>query len=173
MALDLAILQLLIGSIIILAGSWLITFSLGKLIRGIATRAGASHAVIQNISDVMFVIWVVIAISGVATFTGLASVFAALTVSGLVGLVITLALQTTISNVISGIFLLSEGSIRADDEIEFGGVRGIVVKTALRNTWIRTKEGKFVVIGNTTLSGGPLINHSATERLNRKVMSDL
>jgi len=43
-----------------------------------------------------------------------------------------------------------------------------VVRIGLRNTWVKTKEGHIAVIGNTSLSGGPLTNHSATERLSKK-----
>jgi small conductance mechanosensitive channel len=166
---DNEILVLLIGSAIIVAGSYLTTFSIGKLIQGIAIRAGANRGVVQTIRDAMLIVWLIISISGVATYTGIASEFTALTISGIAGLVISLALQSTITNIISGIFMLSDGAVRADDDIEFSGIRGIVVKTALRNTWIRTKEGNIAVIGNSILSGGPLINHSATERLIRKV----
>lgn len=119
----------------------------------------------------MLIIWIAISISGVATYTGLASTFTALTISGIAGLTISLALQTTISNIISGIFLLSDGTIRVDDEIEFSTIRGVVVKIALRNTWIQTKDGKIAVVGNSNLSGGPFINHSATARLEKKVMT--
>jgi len=158
-----------VGSAVIVAGSCLTTFAIGKLVQGIATRAGANRSVIQTIRDAMLVVWLMISITGVATYTGIASQFTALTVSGISGLVISLALQSTLSNIISGIFMLSDGTVRVDDEIEYSGVRGIVVKTALRNTWIRTKDGKIAVIGNSTLSGGPLLNHSATERLARKI----
>ena len=119
----------------------------------------------------MALIWVVVAISGVATFTGLASQFAALTISGIAGLTISLALQSTIQNIISGFLLFSDGAIRVDDEISCGGIKGKVVRMALRNTWIRTDDGKIAIIGNSTLTSGPLTNHSATERLNRRITS--
>jgi small conductance mechanosensitive channel len=171
LASDLQILALTMGSAIIVFGSWLATFSIGRLIQRIAARAGANKGVIQGIRDLMLIIWIAISISGVATYTGIASEFTALTISGIAGLTISLALQTTISNIISGIFLLSDGSVRVDDEIEYSGVRGIVVKIALRNTWIQTKEGKIAVVGNSNLSGGPLINYSATERLIKKAIT--
>ncbi len=42
------------------------------------------------------------------------------------------------------------------------------MRIGLRNTWVKTKEGHITVVSNTSLSNGPLINHTATERLSKK-----
>ncbi|MDA4118901.1 MAG: mechanosensitive ion channel family protein, partial [Thaumarchaeota archaeon] len=88
--------------------------------------------------------------------------------SGVMAVAISLALQTTLSNVISGILLFNDGVIRLDDTIEYSSTRGTVVRVGLRNTWIKTEEGTIAVVSNSSLSSGPLVNRSATERLNRK-----
>jgi small conductance mechanosensitive channel len=100
--------------------------------------------------------------------TGLASEFTALTLSGIGALAVSLALQNTLSNIISGIFLFSDGLIHLNDIVEYSSVRGKVVRIALRNTWIKMDSGEIAVISNSLLSGGPLINHSATARLSKK-----
>lgn len=105
----------------------------------------------------------------VAAYTGVASIFTALNISGIAGFVISQALQNTISNIVWGILSFGDGAIRLGDVIEFGGIKGTVVRTAMRNTWIKREDDKIAIIGNTTLSGGPLINHTATERLNKKI----
>jgi small conductance mechanosensitive channel len=145
---------------------------LASLIRSVALRAGASKAVANSIRSWMGVLMIIGAIAGVAYLTGISSTITTLTISGIAGLAISLALQNTISNVISGVLLLSDGIIRLGDDIQYGGpggVRGEVVKLSLRTTWIRTPEGVITVIGNTNLSAGPILNHTAKARLGKKL----
>jgi len=100
---------------------------------------------------------------------GIASQFSFLTISGIVGLAVSLALQNTLSNIISGVLLLSDGVLRLDDSIEYSGLGGVVVKIGLRATWVKTDRGDIAVISNNYLVNGPLINHTTTQRLERKL----
>jgi small-conductance mechanosensitive channel len=145
---------------------------LGTVVRTIALRAGASKAVASAIRYWTWVIMLVGAVVGVAYITGISSEITTLTISGIGGLTISLALQTTISNIIAGVLLLNEGIIRLGDDIQFGGpggVRGEVVKLSLRSTWITTPDGVITVIGNSNLSAGPIMNFSAKARLEKKI----
>lgn len=142
---------------------------LGELFRrgltAIAKRAGASRTLVKSIGDGIRVAWIVVGAAGVLIITGIASQFQALTVTGLAGLTISLALQTTLSNIIAGVLLFSDRTLRLHDEIAYSGIRGTVVRVGLRSTLIRTQEGRIAIIGNSTLLAGPFINYSAEERL--------
>jgi small conductance mechanosensitive channel len=145
---------------------------LASLVRTVALRAGASKAVANSIRSWIGVLMIISVIAGVSYLTGISSLITTLTISGIAGLAISLALQNTISNVISGVLLLSDGIIRLGDDIQYGGpggVRGEVVKLSLRSTWIRTGEGVITVIGNSNLSSGPVLNYSAKTRLGNKL----
>jgi len=141
----------------------------GELFRrgltAIAKRAGASKDVIRDIRGGVRIAWIVIAVAVVLIVTGIASEFQALTVTGLAGLAISLALQTTLSNILAGVLLFSDKTLRLRDDISYSGIRGTVVRVGLRSTWIRTQEGNIAIIGNSTLMNGPFINYSAEERL--------
>jgi small-conductance mechanosensitive channel len=141
----------------------------GELFRrgltALAKRAGASRQLGRNIRDGVRIAWVVVAVAGVLIVTGIASEFQALTVTGLAGLTISLALQTTLSNIIAGVLLFSDKTLRFSDVISYGGIKGAVVRVGLRSTLIRTQEGNIAIIGNSTLMSGPFINYSAEERL--------
>ncbi|HVC27588.1 MAG TPA: mechanosensitive ion channel domain-containing protein [Nitrososphaerales archaeon] len=141
---------------------------LSFVIRRIARRAGAAPTVTRDIGATMRIVAVALVVSDVLSFSGLSTLFTGLTVSAVVAVAVSLALQTTLANVISGLLLLSDGVLRLNDTIEYGGAKGEVVRIGLRNTWVKTKDGHISVIGNTSLSGGPLINHTATERLSKK-----
>ena len=114
----------------------------------------------------------VIAILGVllviSSATGFASGHITIAISGIGALALSLALQTTLSNIIAGILPFYDGVIHLNDVVEYGGVRGKAVRLALRKTWIKTDSGTVAVISNSSLSNGPLINHTATERLSKR-----
>jgi small-conductance mechanosensitive channel len=131
----------------------------------IARRAGASKTLVRSIRDGVRIVWIVVGVASVLIVTGIASQFQALTVTGLAGLTISLALQTTLSNIIAGVLLFSDKTLRLHDEIAYSGIRGTVVRIGLRSTLIRTQEGSIAIISNSTLMGGPFINYSAEERL--------
>jgi small-conductance mechanosensitive channel len=142
---------------------------IGELFRrgltAIAKRAGASKTLVRSIRDGVRIVWIVVGVASVLIVTGIASQFQALTVTGLAGLTISLALQTTLSNIIAGVLLFSDKTLRLHDEIAFSGIKGTVVRIGLRSTLIRTQEGSIAIISNSTLMGGPFINYSAEERL--------
>lgn len=80
-----------------------------------------------------------------------------------------MALQNTLTNIISGILILSDGVLRLHDSIEYSGVKGKVVKIGLRATWVRTDKGDIAIISNNYLANGPLVNLTAGERLEKKL----
>lgn len=162
---DTAILELLGESIALVAVSGLLIEVVSRLIRTIVHRAGGRPATLRGIRDWLRVVWVAIAISGIVSIWGIASQLTVLTISGIAGLVISLSLQAVFSNMISGILLLSDGAVGVGDRIEYGGVKGEVIRVALRNTWIRTDAGPIAIVGNSALAGGPLINHTAAARM--------
>jgi small-conductance mechanosensitive channel len=135
------------------------------LLTAITKRAGASRDVIRDIRDGVRIAWIVIAVAAVLIVTGIASEFQALTVTGLAGLAISLALQTTLSNILAGVLLFSDKTLRLHDVISLGEIKGTVIRVGLRSTWIRTQEGNIAIIGNSTLMNGPFINYTAQERL--------
>lgn len=153
---------------LIAAGLFVAEETLSFVIRGIARRAGAAPTVTRDIGATLRIIALALVLSDVLSFSGLSTLFTGLTVSAVVAVAVSLALQTTLSNVISGVLLLSDGVLRLNDTIEYSGAKGQVVRIGLRNTWVKTADGYITVIGNSSLSGGPLINHTAFERLSKR-----
>ena len=144
-----------------------------RLVRSVVLRAGASRSVATSVTEWMGVLMLLAAAASITTVAGLSSYLTALTLSGIAGLAISLALQNTISNVIAGVLMQHDGIIRLGDDVQYssGGVRGEVVKLSLRSTWLKTKDGVVVVIGNSNLSGGPILNYSSLGRVQKKLLS--
>jgi len=159
---------LIVSAALFAFGLLAIEEAIGFVIRRSAKVSGASTTVSRDVVTALRVIAILAIVSEVLSATGLASEFTTITISGIGALAVSLALQTTLSNIISGILLLYDGVIRLNDEIEYGSVRGKVVRLALRNTWIMTDSGSIAVISNSTLSNGPLINQTGTARLSKK-----
>ena len=158
--------------IALIAGVGIVGTLFANLVRAISLKAGASRAVADSVRQWLFVLMLIGMIAGVAYVTGISSELTTLTISGIGGLAVSLALQNTLSNLIAGVLLLTDGIIRLGDDIQYGGpggVRGVVVKLSLRTTWIRTEAGVITVIGNSNLSAGPILNYTAKARLQKKL----
>jgi small conductance mechanosensitive channel len=150
------------------AGIFVAEEILSFVIRRVARRAGAGPTVTRDIGATLRAIALLLILSDILSFSGLSTLFTGLTVSAVAAVAVSLALQTTLSNVISGILLFSDGVLRLGDTIEYSSAKGEVVRVGLRNTWVKTKDGHISVISNSSLSSGPLTNHTATERLAKK-----
>jgi small conductance mechanosensitive channel len=158
--------------VVALAGITLIGTLLTRLIRSVALRASAPKQIVSSVTQWMGVLIIVADAAAFTTLTGLSSSLTTLTLSGIGGLALSLALQNTLGNIISGVFLLNDGVIRLGDDVQFGGpggVRGEIVKLSLRSTWLKTADGVITVIGNTNLAAGPIINYTARARLEKKL----
>ncbi len=162
------IIGITVGTIVII----LIEEGINRIIRRGAKKARTNPTVIRDIAVAMRVIAILVIVTVILSLTGLASQFTTITISGIGALAVSLALQNTLSNILSGILMFHDGVIHLDDTVEYGSVKGKVVRLALRNTWIKMDSGKIAVISNSLLASGPLINHSATERLSKKYAID-
>ena len=163
----------LLGGIVVFVGiSLAISLIVIRAFSGIVKHSQLPKNSVRDIQRGIFVIWAALATVWILQSLGLASLFSSLTLSGIIGLGITLALQSTLSNLVSGIWLLSDNVLRLGDNIKLGEVNGTVIKLSFRSTWIKTTEGNVAVVSNTTLYNGPFINLTATERLSKKVKKE-
>ena len=85
-----------------------------------------------------------------------------LATSGIIAIVLGLALQSTLSDVFSGISLNIEKPYRPGDEILLeGGVEGEVIQVNWRSTHLRNGANDVVVIPNSAIAKMRIQNHSA------------
>ena len=71
--------------------------------------------------------------------------------AGILGVALGFASQTSVSNVISGFFLLGEEPFKVGDDIQVGDVEGIVLTIDMLSVKIRTFDNRMVRIPNETL----------------------
>ncbi len=78
--------------------------------------------------------------------------------AGIAGIAVGFAAQTSISNVISGLFLISEKPFQAGDVIQVGDVSGVVQSIDFLSIKIQTFDNRFVRIPNETIIKTNVIN---------------
>ena len=80
--------------------------------------------------------------------------------AGIVGIALGFASQTSVSNIISGLFLISERSFEVGDIIEVGSTTGFVLSIDLLSAKVRTFDNRVVRIPNETLIKSDVINYT-------------
>ncbi|MEZ5023006.1 MAG: mechanosensitive ion channel family protein [Chitinophagales bacterium] len=85
--------------------------------------------------------------------------------AGVAGLAIGLALQGTLSNTFSGIFLAVKDIMNVGDFVETNGYSGSVVEIGLRNTKVKETDNNIVVIPNRMVLENPFKNYGLTDRV--------
>lgn len=89
--------------------------------------------------------------------------------AGIAGIAIGFAAQTSVSNVISGLFVLSEKAMKKGDFIEVDEVSGTIDSIGLLSVKIHTLDNQMVRIPNSTIINSDLKNYN-TFKTRRFVM---
>jgi len=80
--------------------------------------------------------------------------------AGIAGVAIGFASQTSLSNLISGIFLISEKPFTVGDWIEVGTTNGLVLSIDLLSVKIRAFDNRFIRIPNETMLKTEVTNYT-------------
>ena len=87
------------------------------------------------------------------------------TALGVGSLVIALALQNTLSNLVSGFLLLFDSPFKVGDWIRFGDIEGRVVDLNWRSVRLRTLDRDLLVVPNSVLDGENIYNYHSGDPL--------
>ncbi|HEV8324452.1 MAG TPA: mechanosensitive ion channel family protein [Myxococcota bacterium] len=121
-------------------------------------------AIIRDlVQAVLFIITMVVLLAG----TGV-NISGLLVGSTVVTAVIGLALQDTLSNVISGLSIQIEKPFQEGDWVTFGDLSGQVQAISWRTTKILTSHADLVILPNKIVANGSLVNHSRPEPRHRR-----
>ncbi len=78
--------------------------------------------------------------------------------AGVFGIAIGFASQTSVSNIISGIFLISEKPFIIGDIVQIGSTLGTIISIDLLSIKLKTEDGKYVRVPNETMIKTEVIN---------------
>lgn len=79
---------------------------------------------------------------------------------GIAGVAVGFAAQTTVSNLISGIFIVTEKTMKIGDFIEVDGVSGTVNKVGLLSITVSTPNNQLIRIPSSSIINTKLMNYS-------------
>ncbi len=82
---------------------------------------------------------------------------------GIVGIAVGFAARDTISNFISGLFVLGDKSFKVGDIIEISDQKGKVMIMGFRVTKLVTPDNNIITIPNSNFSRNLLVNHTPLE----------
>ena len=83
--------------------------------------------------------------------------------AGIAGVAVGFAAQTSVSNLISGLFVLGEKAMKVGDFIEVGGVSGTVDSVGLLSVKVHTLNNQMVRIPNSSIINSNFQNNSFFE----------
>lgn len=148
----------LIGAIIVLIiFVFLYKFSMKGLKKLPSVKNNAQRSiVIQKLLKYCFYIIVVMY---VLSLFGV-KLSALLGAAGVAGVALGFAAQTSVSNLISGLFVLTEGSLKIGDAITINDITGVVDSVNLLSVTIHTYDNQMVRIPNSSIINSNLINNS-------------
>ena len=134
---------------------YLIRFGLLRLIRRGRIDGNRTHSIFLIIK---YFVWTG-AVVAMLDFVGIKiSFLLASSAALLVG--IGLGLQQIFSDIVSGLFLLFEGSIKVNDVLEMNGIVGRIEEINLRNSIIRTRDGIAMIVPNSKFVAENVVNWS-------------
>lgn len=111
---------------------------------------------------ITYIFWVIILMYVLSLFgIKLSAVWGA---AGIAGLAIGFAAQTSVSNVISGLFVLSEKSMKVGDFISVGGVSGVIDNVGLLSIKVHTADNQLIRIPNSSVINSNLENYSTFDQ---------
>ena len=133
-----------------------------KMLKKLGTKTKIDQTVYKfMITVVKFVLWMLyiltlLAIIGVP-ITSLVAIITALTLG------VTLAVQSSVSNLANGIILLANKPFKIDDFVEINGVSGTVVDISIFNTKLRTSNNEIITMPHNVTINNPIIDYTSLE----------
>jgi small conductance mechanosensitive channel len=160
----------LIKIAIILISSFIIVKWAMFILRKTGKKLNMEPTLIQVINEIIKYSVLAVAITVVVKEVGwdISGIIVSL---GIVGVAVGFAARDTLSNFISGMFILADKSFKIGDIIEISGKSGTVMKLGFRVTTIKPTDNKIITIPNSNFSKNIYLNYTAEET--RKVELDI
>ncbi|MFN0118330.1 MAG: mechanosensitive ion channel family protein [Elusimicrobiota bacterium] len=143
---------------VFIVGLW-ITNLITKIVSNIMLKRNLDGSLQSFLSSLLSVSLKVLLLVTVAGMLGLQTT-SFVAVIGAAGLAVGLALQGSLSNFAGGVLILVFKPFKVGDLIESNGQFGEVKEIQIFNTVILTPENKTVILANSAVSNGTLINYS-------------
>src|SRR6516162_7954992 len=154
--------SLVTAVIIYLLGAWLARF-MRSLLRRVMIKRGLDETFASYLANIVHALILMLVIVTALGQLGVPTAqFAALIAAA--GLAIGLALQGNLSNFASGFLLVFFRPLKRGDYVSAGGTEGVVEEIGVFTTTLNTLDNKKVIVPNSGITGGNIVNFSVNPR---------
>jgi small-conductance mechanosensitive channel len=160
---DLMAMQILLNKISFSSAAFIITLIIARFLsKAIRHYSSTAHvpipaSLLSNLSSVLvFIIGTLVALQTLGI-----SITPILTTLGIGGLAVALALQDTLANLFSGVYILLSKQVRIGDYVKLdSGNEGYISDITWRNSVIKTLGNNLIIIPNSKLASAIITNFS-------------
>ncbi|MFT4588533.1 MAG: small conductance mechanosensitive channel [Candidatus Binatia bacterium] len=147
--------------VIFIIGKW-VAGMIRKTFEGVLTKRNVDKTIVSFLGNLGYMLLLtLVTLMAVGKLGVNTTSFVA--VIGAAGLAIGLALQGSLSNFANGVMLIIFRPFKAGDFIEAGGAAGVVEEIQVFCTKMRTGDNKQIIIPNSAVMGGKIVNFSTKE----------
>src|SRR6056297_3986753 len=156
----------ILTAVIIIVLARVLLFIIRKVFKRAFKKQMADLGKVNSVYRVFkYIIWIIAVIVILQTAGVKLGVLLAGSAALLVG--VGLGLQQVFRDIVSGIFLLFEGTLKTGDVVELEGVVGIVKDIGFRTTKIESRDNIILIIPNSKFIDGKVINWSHIQKRTR------
>ncbi len=146
------LLQDLLGSLYIFSLTWVFARVVAGMVQIRSTRDGQqihSTSILGNIIKIIvFIIGFILILQNFGV-----AIAPLITALGVGGLAVALALQSTLSNLFSGLQIIASGKFNMGDFVQLDtGQKGFIRDITWRNTTIETNQNNFIIVPNSKMA---------------------
>ncbi len=155
-----AFLPKLISAIIVFIAGWWLASLAAKIFVKAMNRTKADETVVSFLKSLIKnVLRVIVVVSALAQL-GI-NVTSIITALGAATVAVGLALQSTMSNLASGVLIILNKPFKVGDFLQFNGMQGTVTKIEMMNTYLKSLDNKEIIIPNSKLTIDTIVNYSS------------
>lgn len=151
--------QTVLTALLMLAAGFVIVHMVMMLIKKALAKSALDVNLQQLVTVIIRVLLLTVVLLIVADFIGI-PITSVVTVLGVAGLAVSLAIQDTLANVFGGILLLAAKTFASGDYVQINSLEGTVLKVDLMNTYLLTADNKHVRIPNKDVQTAPIVNYT-------------
>lgn len=151
----------ILKAVAIAVGTYVAAWLVRRLFLRSVEHPGDRNVIARQVSRVLQAVIVIVGVLGI--FAALEIDVSSVVISlGAVSIAVSFALSTLLNNMVSGVLILADDSVRVGDTIKVGDLQGRVTRVRVRATELETADGKRIFIPNVYLAQNPV------QRLNRE-----
>lgn len=151
----------LIGALFVIFLMWLVFKLIKHFVKKISAGKIQQQYILVITKTISYIFYALVVMYVLSLFgVKLGAIWGA---AGIAGIAVGFAAQTSVSNLISGLFVLGEKAMKVGDFIEVGGVSGTVDSVGLLSIKIHTVNNQMVRIPNSLIINSNFQNNSFFE----------